>query len=764
MSSQWECQFGGGLQTLPEPVAWGLIGLIGVAGFALIVFLYRHTLREITPFKRRVLTTLRIAMLLAVLACLANPALVNHTERKRDVRRKLAVVIDRSASMNALDNRSETRLGNALHIWKQHPDEALQNFDLIDYYRFSTKLDKAAGLDEAVQANDPGPETRLYDSLNHVLDDSLEGIVCLTDGLDTTDGDVTTLVDHAQRQGVPLYFVAGRNRTRPTELLSIREIRVPSRVLRHSQFTAGAAIEIASGKDRELPVELWSGDKKIASAKLNVRAGWNVLPWTTEISSGEAGPMPLEFRVGEGGNCEIAGSTTQVIEKTTVDILYYQGALQWGYRFLLSALQSDPSFKLESILNPALHLQMTTASDGEHVLTDLPEDAAALKHFQVVVLAHVLADQLSVKQQQALVDYAKGGGSVLFITPDTLASEQFAGTLLEKMLPIVFERPSQQSAENQAEETFQQHMKSIGGSNSGQETIFAGEAMRSSRDAQDLVPFASPTGAKSSKLFQSGSNAPMFSTYAQVSNVKPGAEVLAVHPNDKTPDGKVPRVLVARQRFGDGRSAAMTTDLLWRWKMSLPSDSHVVETFWQQFMLSLAPASTGEGLRLMKKTDLPSVNHAVALQVEGASEELPKIVATSPTGVQKPVYPTQESGGGKTGTLQANFTPDTEGRWEVRATDTAGNNARITLNVSAQVRTTESVNLPPDVEGMRRIAEATGGALIEDGAPVFHSQLPQDQSSEIKYAQPLWNNGWLIGILLGLYGAELITRRCFRLL
>ena len=201
--------------------------------------------------------------------------------------------------------------------------------------------------------------------------------------------------------------------------------------------------EIASeqGPPRSDDQDLEQGPANRLRKLLPVRAGWNVIPWSTEISAlGEPGPMPLEFRVEDGAAREIAASTTQVIEKSTVDVLYYQGALQWGYRFLLSALQGDPSFKLQSILNPSLHMQMTAVPDGQHILTDLPEDAKVLKNFQIVVLAHVFADQLSVKQQQALcVDYTKGGGAVLFITPDTAASEGFAGTLLEMMLPIVFE-------------------------------------------------------------------------------------------------------------------------------------------------------------------------------------------------------------------------------------------------------------------------------------------------------------------------------------
>jgi len=36
--------------------------------------------------------------------------------------------------------------------------------------------------------------------------------------------------------------------------------------------------------------------------------------------------------------------------------------------------------------------------------------------------------------------------------------------------------------------------------------------------------------------------------------------------------------------------------------------------------------------------------------------------------------------------------------------------------------------------------------------------------AEVKTAEPIWNQSWLLGVLLGLYAVELIARRVFRLL
>ncbi len=90
--------------------------------------------------------------------------------------------------------------------------------------------------------------------------------------------------------------------------------------------------------------------------------------------------------------------------------------------------------------------------------------------------------------------------------------------------------------------------------------------------------------------------------------------------------------------------------------------------------------------------------------------------------------------------------------------------ARMSLPVSLQSRTMETVNTPADIEGMRRIAEATGGALIDKDSAAFPSALGETSSSERKKTRPLWDESSMILLLLGFYATELITRRWHRLL
>jgi hypothetical protein len=347
------------------------------------------------------------------------------------------------------------------------------------------------------------------------------------------------------------------------------------------------------------------------------------------------------------------------------------------------------------------------------------------------------------------VDYVRGGGGVLFIAPDSAAAAGFSGTPLEEMLPVVF--VAHNDPANMAVQQMQFQL-SMNDAQSGDDTAEGGN------QAITLKPFALPPDAPSTAakaLFAdiNGESLPQFAVNAKVHSVKPGAETLAVS------GVGAGSVLLARQQFGNGFAAAMTTDLLWRWKLSLPSDSHAVEKFWQQLLLSLAPA-TGEGFRVVKLTPSPVVNMPVL--VSANTENAPIFEAVSPTGGRERMAVT-DAGTVDGPVWQATFTPPTIGPWEVDATDTEGRQARVVFPVGKKPSAAEMQNLPPDLTGMRQLAELTGGALIQDPTDF---QMPMELAAKprVKAPEPLWDSGMLLVVMLGLYATELIARRHWKLL
>ncbi len=203
-------------------------------------------------------------------------------------------------------------------------------------------------------------------------------------------------------------------------------------------------------------------------------------------------------------------------------------------------------------------------------------------------------------------------------------------------------------------------------------------------------------------------NMPQFSTYAHVHGIKAGGEVLAVHPDAKGSDNQ-PRALLVTQRFGHGQVTALLTDALWRWRLSLPSTSHDPEIFWQQLFHALASEQDQHGsLRFTEQPFAASLNQTADFKLNGARRQqlLRPSPSFRPSGTLQHID-VQRDDTGDSWTFR--FKPDTAGQWRVRAVDGRGAQMETMLSVAVTAHGDELSGLPPDVDGLRTLAAATGG-------------------------------------------------------
>ena len=379
-----------------------------------------------------------------------------------------------------------------------------------------------------------------------------------------------------------------------------------------------------------------------------------------------------------------------------------------------------------------------------------------------------MADQLSPAQQAALADYVRGGGGLLFLVSDTAMATTFSGTALEGLMPVVFEGAPAPTQESAAEKDFQAQMAQTSGSNPNLEGPFAMNAM-SDMTTASLQNFSVPPNSHQSDIADlfgaaaGGVNLPRFVTYAQVHGLKAGAVALATHPQDKTGSG-APRPLLAAQRFGLGHVTAMMTDGLWRWRLSLPSDHHDSEIFWQQLFRTLARQQAAQGnLHFSAQPFFASMGQLSSFRVEGA-QGAATVTVTPPAGPPHPVTPQLDP---DNGSWSFDLRPDAPGKWRIDAQDARGAATETLLRVSNHAHGDELSGLPPDTDGLRRLATSTGGKLLDDGPPDEWSAAPlagQSPTLLSKRSQPLWDSWLLLLPGLGFYVIELIWRRRARLL
>jgi hypothetical protein len=746
-------QFGPGLDGVPPAWAWAILAFAAALGVTLALWSYRNTLVALPAGARAVLCLLRAGLWVLLLALLAGPTRVERTYQEPGTR-PLAVLVDRSDSMSSPDSRDRRRGDDALRRWRGLEPVARDAFPELKTFAFGEKLQAVSSAD--ARAPVPSGRTALFASMQQLLAEAPAGgwggIVTLTDGLDTTaplpDEALDATADRALTAGTPLYFVPGRNRYAGAPFVAMRELTVPGQAPPRSRFRVEAILDSHQPAERTVEVTLRVNGVARPSTPLRLAAGRHETTWSADIESGEPGTIEVELRLGE----EIALRQVRVTNPSGTRILYYQGALDWGYRFLAGILERDPTFSL----TPVFHFPYANAALPPGARPSLPSSVRELQAYDIVVLANVMANQITAAQQQALSDWVREDGVVLFLTPDDDSTQGLAGSELEKMLPVTFVATSTRRSSAAVPST-------RGRSRRG--SVNGNELSPDDTPPPALTPFEWEPQSRAAEIFTEATQRgvtlgrPLFSAYARVEAAKPGAEVLARHPTAAAAGGRERAILLALQRYGRGYSGVLTSDALWRWKLSQPSDQRGVELFWQNLLNWLCRGRKA-GLRFEQAPLRAAAGRECPLRVAGAAAG-----PVAVTAVQGDRHVSLEESPSDGSPRVFTWTPPGEGLWQIEARDSHGQQARTSISVKDAGAAGELSSAPTNEVVLRSLAARTGGAVIEREPPAAWQQArgaKRELVAERRHA--LWNRGGVLALLVGLYAAELVLRRRWRLL
>jgi hypothetical protein len=441
-------------------------------------------------------------------------------------------------------------------------------------------------------------------------------------------------------------------------------------------------------------------------------------------------------------------------------VLVFQGALDWGFRYFTDALRTDSSFELLSVVTPSPGIALVrSAQPGGKtvpVAGSLADDASKLRTIDCIVLARVYPQQINDAQQQALVDFARAGGSVLFTDPDPETVAQFNGSQLAQLLPVVFE------------------VAELAGTPPAQRGRAASRPRGESGAPVPLTPFALTEAGRASPIFAQAAAGgqpyltPRFAEYAPASQIRAGAEVLAVHPTARDRTTGQPHILLATQTFGRGHTAILTTDGLWRWKLREPSDSRVVETFWQQLLLAIGRRGEQEHIHFVNMPAQVKVGEVVTLRLAGVDVgALPAVVARLPDGRGAKIAPSPT--GDPAAPWRITWEPSQAGSWEFVA-GVEGDLRTYFFTTAVEEPTGELARTPTAVEALRTLAASTGGLLLTDKPPfAWRTDTRSEQQTKIvpivtETRHLRWNNWAVLWVAFGAFALEMILRRFWKLL
>lgn len=724
---------------------WGwAVGLLVILTLALSV--YRHARHVLPAWQWALLVSLRTLVLLAVGLVLLRPVRLEPAPAATG--RTIAVVVDDSRSMRLRGEDAPSRLDQARQIIDGRLLPALAADFEVRRFAFGSALREVSSLDGL---DGSGQSSDLAGVLGRLSERAAAGefvaVVLVSDGASSTPLDPST-----SGGSLPVFAMgvgeAGAVVDREVRDVVVSDVRlvdsvaeVSATILSHAQGRDTVDVRLLeNGRPIEVRAVTLPGRSE------QVRERFRVTPTRTSATV-----YTVEVADGAG---ELTGenNTSSVFVPAPgppSPVLVIQGGPGFEHGFLTRMLGKDPGLDVDAVVTkgrnpddePTFYVQ-GSASRTPHLLNGFPDDPQHLFAYAAVILGNVEAAQLTQQQLAALQAFVeRRGGGLAVIGARSFGDRGVVASPLGEILPV--------------------ERRGGGASNAA-----AGGVSR------DGTRVALTTTGQSHPLMQVDADAttsmaqwstlPSMAAATAVGPARPGAETLATVAGP----GGDPQPLVVVQRIGRGRTLAFTGEGAWRWRMGLPSDNRLYETFWRQAIRWLAIEAPA---RVAVTAASPVVGAPAAISVrvvdemyEPVDDATVVLRVREPGGASRSVPAVLDAR--EPGTYRAAFLPPAGGVYAVEAeADRAGRAlGRTEVSVLAGGVDPELVDPRRNDALLARLASASGGALLSpDGIDGLAARVRAavDVAGTRTIQRDLWHNAWTFLAIVILLGSEWGLRR-----
>ena len=801
------------------PLGWA--ALLGVAGVLLAwtVWLYVRDTRTLPRVARVFLLACRVSVLVCLGVIALDPRERTQTTAVRPSR--VAVLVDRSQSMRfpagdpgetAADDEEETRaeaVRRALAVGEvidglraRHAvrvfafdatAEPVAEFPKLDPADAALPGPSAAALPEGAFEPD-GAETRLGEAVADAVRQSrgptLAGVVVLTDGGQNAGAGPDAAVGRATRENVPLLTV-GVGGTEPPTDVRVADVSAPTDVRfspereRQDPFEVRAFLAADGLAGRAATVTLsridanapaGGGDGEVVETRtLPLPADGEAAEVTFEREPTEAGrfrytvklaPPPGVRQVREDDDSR---SVVVTARSRPTAALLIAGGPNRDYRFLQTALARQATAEVDVLLQSVSPDELPgVTQDGDALLAEFPQNfpvrpppldgdrpADSPDAYDVVLALDTDFARIDAAGRTALRDWVDGqrGGFVFaagdVYTPQLTDDPEFAP--VRDLLPVRLAPRSIVEATDANARAWQPELTDA--------ATAGGVLDLDPRGAGDLRAWRAIEG---------------FYRAYPTRGAKDLAEVLMLH-GDPGGAGGGRTVLLADQRFGGGRVFYLGTSEIWRLRKLGPG---LFERFWTNLIRAAAEgrATAGDApARFLLDAQTVAVGEPVRVRADardrrGAPLGRDRITVEidGPDGNPVPVSPLSLlPASGRPGQFEAAFVPRTPGRYALRLDPREiGGDDPVTAEFTAELPALERRTVRQDVPVLTALAEETGGAYLPlaELAKLPGLIEPRDRTVTVdESVRALWDERWMLGLIVGLLGAEWLTRKLLRL-
>ncbi len=465
-------------------------------------------------------------------------------------------------------------------------------------------------------------------------------------------------------------------------------------------------------------------------------------------------------------------------------ILYVSGRPNWEYKFIRRSIAKDSEIDLVGLIRiakrePKFEWRGRTGESSNPLFrgfnSDVPEETQKYDepvlvrlntktkeelrdgfpksaeqlflNYRAIVLDDVEAEFFSQEQMDLLDRFVsqRGGTVVMLGGQESFQQGKWNNTAVGRMLPVYLDQtgrggPSLYATYNLSREGWLEPWMRLRGTQTDEETRLA--------------------------------YMPEFFSVNQIQAIKPGASILATITDSR--DRRLPALIT--QRYGEGKTAALTIGDMWRWGMRDPELQEDLAKSWRQLLrwavvevpgrVTLETQSVSDGTlpvtevtarvrdREFRPQDDASVKFEVAqhfAKTEEGEKPEPRLLNGEPSLEEAGVFSTRHFA-------------DEEGGFRLKATTRDGEGKVIAesesgwaLNPAAE----EFRSIGPNRDLLEQIANATGGKVFEIGqldqlvTALSKLEVPVLEIKE----KPLWHTPWFFLLALLCFLGEWGLRR-----
>lgn len=582
--------------------AGGFLLFALAAAVALLLFLsYRRTTAALRPGWHAALIALRLSSFAILAFCLLEPALSVSTVVTN--KSAVLVLVDDSQSMSIPDAPQGRQRIQQVAGWLGSASQAssvlgrLEENFRVSTFRFGERVEPLAETDALKAA---GKSTDIAQALSFAAQQAqqraLSGVILVTDGAASADADPLQTARNLIASNVPVFTVGVG--TKIANDVHLAKVNAAPAVLENDMVEVNALIQARGYADQKVDIELREGGAVLQRQSLTLReSGARVSMLFAPPRAGFAQytlavqPQARELVASNNHRSFLVNS-----RKRTARILYVEEISPWEFKFVQRALEGDPAVQLTALLKtgPEKFLRLGLR-DGRELAEGFPKSAAELFGYQALIFRNVPADFFSAEQLQLVHDFVdkRGGGFMMLGGMKSFSEGGYNNTAVAELLPVDL-------------------LPVIAADGRAIPPQFH-EEFRFTPTAEYLNMPLLQLDAEPLTNLKFWESLPLLQGYNPLGAAKPGATTLAVHPLHRP---ESPRIILATQRYGRGRTAILATGTTWLWQMHREHTDMTHERFWRQLARWLSTQSPAPvTAELERESYSPHENIALHIEV-----------------------------------------------------------------------------------------------------------------------------------------------------